>query len=468
MTKTEELAAFAIGANYEDLSPQAVDQLKIRILDSVGCALAAVGQGPTQAIRNHIREFCPQGKCTMIGGDQASPDLAAFYNGALIRYLDFNDSCLAKGETCHPSDNIAPVLAAAEYGKAGGKDFLTAMAVAYQVQCRLSDVAPVRAAGFDHVVQGSYAVAAGASRAMRLDWDHAANAIAIAGTAYNALRVTRTGKLSHWKALAYPNMAAGAVRATLLARNGITGPLEVFEGNKGFMDAMVGKFEVDWEHEDLESVRQTILKKYNAEIHSQSAIEAALALKNENHISAETIERVDLEIFDVAYNIIGGGEEGDKKRVETKEQADHSLPYLIAVALLDGNVMPEQYASDRIGREDVQTLLRKIFITPNAAYSAQFPSRMHCRIAITLKDGSKLSREQDDYPGFLTHPMSWQDCLEKFMALCAPFTSNKLLKAITDHIADCENRKISDLTGLLSRAQHRTSAKSHLATGGEK
>jgi len=137
-----------------------------------------------------------------------------------------------------------------------------------------------------------------------------------------------------------------------------------------------------------------------------------LALKNENHISAETIGRVDLEIFDVAYNIIGGGEEGDKKRVETKEQADHSLPYLIAVALLDGKVMPEQYAANRIGRSDVQNLLRKIFVRPDDAYSAQFPSRMSCRVTITLRDGSRISREQGDYPGFLTHPMSWQDTVE--------------------------------------------------------
>ena len=458
MTKAEELADFAVGANFKDLSSQAVHQLKIRLLDSVGCAIAALGQGPTPVIRDHIREFCPQGNCTMIGGGQTSPDLAAFYNGALVRYLDFNDSYLAKGETCHPSDNVAPVLAAAEYSDADGKDFLAALAVAYQVQCRLSDVAPVRAAGFDHVVQGSYAVAAGISRAMRLNPNQTANAIAIAGTASNALRVTRTGKLSHWKALAYPNMAAVVVRAALLARSGVTGPLEVFEGNKGFMDAIVGKFEINWKRENLERVTRTILKKYNAEIHSQSAIEAALSLKNENQIPVQTIERADLDIFDVAYNIIGGGEEGDKKQVETKEQADHSLPYLIAAALLDGKVMPEQYAAGRIGRSDVQRLLRKVFVTPNAEYSAQFPTRMRCRLTLTLKDGSVFSREQEDFPGFLTRPMSWQEAAGKFTALCAPFATNELIKAVADHITACENRKPGDLPSLLCQAKPRDSA----------
>lgn len=459
MTKAEELAAFAVEANYKDLSSKAVEQLKIRLLDSLGCAIGALGQGPTRVIRDHIREFCSEGKCTMIGGGQTSPDLATFYNGALIRYLDFNDSYLAKGETCHPSDNVAPVLAVAEYSNASGEDFLTALAVAYQVQCRLSDVAPVRAAGFDHVVQGSYAVAAGVSRALRLERHQAANAIAIAGTAYNALRVTRTGKLSNWKALAYPNMTAGALRAALLARSGITGPLEVFEGNKGFMDSITGKFEIEWKRENLERVTQTILKKYNAEIHSQSAVEAALSLKAENLVSAQMIERVDVEIFEVAYNIIGGGEEGDKKRVETKEQADHSLPYLIAVALLDGKVMPEQYAVERIGRADVQNLVRKIFVRPDDSYSAQFPSRMPCRVTIMLRDGSRFNRKQEDYPGFLTRPMSWQDAVGKFNALCAPFASNELIKAIANHIADCENRKPHDLTRLLCLAKPRDLAR---------
>ena len=152
----------------------------------------------------------------MIGGGKTAPDRAALINGALVRYLDFNDSFLAKGETCHPSDNLAPVLAASEYAGASGKDFLVALAVAYQVQCRLSEVAPVRDKGFDHVTQGAYAVAAGVSKALGLDAAKTANAIAISGTSLNALRVTRTGKLSNWKGLAYPFMASCALHAAFL------------------------------------------------------------------------------------------------------------------------------------------------------------------------------------------------------------------------------------------------------------
>src|SRR5207244_4609597 len=221
-----------------------------------------------------------------------------------------------------------------------GRELLTALAVAYQVQCRLSDEAPVRAKGFDHTTQGAYAAAAGIAKALALDENKTANAIAICRTAYNALRVTRTGALSHWKGLASANTAFGCTHGTFLAMHGITGPREVFEGNKGFKESIAGQFDINWAEEDLERVTRTILKKYNAEIHAQSAVEGALELRAQHTVSASDIESVQIDIFDVAFHIIGGGEEGDKTAVRTKEAADHSLPYMIAVALLDGQLLP--------------------------------------------------------------------------------------------------------------------------------
>src|SRR5437667_9894600 len=210
MTIAAGLRRLAAGASYGDLSEAAREQLKIRVLDALGCAIGALDGEPVRLVRAQVEEFDGAGPCSLIGGGHAAPDRAAFYNSALMRYLDFNDSYLAKGETCHPSDDLGAVLASAEYAGASGRDFLAALAVAYQVQCRLSDVAPVRDAGFDHVTQGAYAVAAGVARALRLAAARTAHAIAIAGTAFNALRVTRTGLLSHCKGLAYPN-GAGAV-----------------------------------------------------------------------------------------------------------------------------------------------------------------------------------------------------------------------------------------------------------------
>src|SRR5215211_7699089 len=273
------LARFVVERSWDDLSERAHEELKIRVLDALGCALGATEAPPIRAIRADLDDFGGRPLCTLIGGGRTAPDRAALFNGALVRYLDFNDSYFAPGETCHPSDNLAPVLATAEYAGASGRELLTALAVA--------------------------------------------------GTALNALRVTRTGALSQWKGLAYPFTAFGAVEATFLAAHGITGPAEVFEGNKGFMDSIAGHFEIDWEREDLERVRRTFLKRYNAEIHSQSALEALLELREAHTLDADAVERIELETFQVAYDIIGGGEEGGKKEIRTKEQADHSLPYLL-------------------------------------------------------------------------------------------------------------------------------------------
>jgi 2-methylcitrate dehydratase len=423
MSCVENLAAFVCRSAYEDLSKAAIEQLKIRVLDSLGCAVGALDGEPVRIIRQYLTEFESQGKCTLIGGGTAAPDSAALYNGALVRYLDFNDAYLAKGETCHPSDNLAAVLAAAEYADRTGRDLMAALAVAYQVQCRLSDVAPVRDKGFDHTTHGSYAVAAGVSRALGLDEIQTANAIAISGTAFNALRVTRTGQLSHWKGLAFPNTAACCTRVVFLAMNGITGPLEVFEGDKGFMDAISGVFDIDWLREDLERVKWTILKRFNAEIHSQAAIQGVLDLKLRHQFSVEEITRIEIDTFDVAFNIIGGGEEGDKTNsVTTKEQADHSLPYVIAVAILDSDVMPAQYEPVRIRSQDVQSLLRRVSVSANPAYSQRFPEEMPCRIRVVLRDGRTLIKESRDYPGFVSQPMSWEMACKKFDLLTEPYT----------------------------------------------
>ncbi len=449
MTLVEQLAAFAVGTNFEDLSKEALQQLKLRILDALGCAIGALNGPPVKLLYEQLSDFGGRPLVTLIGGGRTAPDRAAFYNSALVRYLDYNDSYIAPKETCHPSDNLGAVLAASEYRQGSGREFLVALALAYQVQCRLSDVAPVRAQGFDHTTQGAYALAAGVARALQLDRQATANAIAISGTAYNALRVTRTGSLSHWKGLAYPNTAFGATHAAFLAMRGVSGPLEVFEGNKGLMDAISGPFELDWSRENLEAVRRTSIKKYNAEFHSQSALEGVLELRTTHQLHPEDIETVDINIFDVAYHIIGGGEEGDKRQVRSKEEADHSLPYMVAVALIDGDVSPAQYEPARIVRDDVQSLLRRVTIRPDAAFSKRFPGEMPCRIQITLKDGRTLNIEKRDYEGFYTRPMSWEQASAKFERLTTPFIDAKQRASIIETVAHLETKEITALTELL-------------------
>jgi 2-methylcitrate dehydratase len=453
MLMAHELASFVVNTSYRDMSDQVVNALKIRVMDSIGCAIGAIGSPPIRMILSQIIDFESTGHCTLIAGGKASPDRAAFYNSALVRFLDFNDSFLAPNETCHPSDNLGAVLAATEYADGDGADFLLALAVAYQVQCRLSEVAPVRNRGFDHVTQGAFALAAGISRALGLDEARTTNAIGICGTAFNALRVTRTGALSNWKGLAYPNAAFCATHATFLAMRGITGPMEVFEGNKGFMDSISGRFEIEWKPGHLNRVLKTILKRYNAEIHSQSTLEGILELKSENGFTAEDVDRIEIETFDVAYNIIGGGEEGVKTVVRSKEQADHSLHYMIAVAILDDQVLPPQYADERILRDDVQELLTKIDVLPSEAFSRRFPEEMPCRIRIVLKNGVVLIKEKKDYEGFTSRPMTWEAAAMKFHGLSEGRANLALRTEILQAINQLESLRIRDFMRLLSEVR---------------
>ena len=220
----------------------------------------------------------------------------------------------------------------------------------------------------------------------------------------------------------------------------------MFEGNKGFIEAIAGPFRIDWEHEDLESVRRTILKRFNAEIHSQSAIEALLELRAAHAIETVDVERVELDTFQVAYDIIGGGEEGSKYEIATKEEADHSLPYLLAVALLDGQVLPEQYRPERIAARDVQELLRRVQVRPDDELSKRFPDEHSARIRVHMRDGRMLERKQHNYEGFHSRPMSWDTVEAKFDRLASGHADDRLRARIKAAVARLDAMGIDELT----------------------
>lgn len=451
MTEVKQLARFVADARFEQISSEAIEQLKIRVLDTIGVGIGALDAEPIVAIRGLVNDLGGSPGSTLIGGGKTAPDRAAFYNSALSRYLDFMDSYLAKGETNHPSDNFGAVLASAESVGASGKDLLTAFAVAYQVHTRLSDVAPVRDRGFDHTTQGAFAAAASAGKALGLNAEQLANAIAIAGTANVALRVTRTGNLSHWKGLAYPHASKEGTFAALLASRGITGPEAVFEGNKGFKQSVAGEFEIDWSKEDLERVKFSIIKKHNAEIHSQSALDAAQEIYSQPGYDASRIHEIRLGTFDVAFSIIGGGEEGDKQRIRTKEEADHSLPWMLAVVLLDGELSPAQYEPSRITADDVQSLMKKVTILPDQSFSDRFPAEMPADLTVVLDDGTEFNTVKSHYEGFHTKPLGWAGARAKFDALSSPFATKALRDQIADIVSRLEREPVSTLAALLAK-----------------
>jgi 2-methylcitrate dehydratase len=196
-------------------------------------------------------------------------------------------------------------------------------------------------------------------------------------------------------------------------------------------------------------VTRTIIKRHNAETHAQTAIDAVLEMKREHQFRASEVQHVAIDMFDVAFTIIGGGEEGDKHIVRTKEQADHSLPYLIAVALLDDRVSPRQFTSERILRPDVQALLHRVSVHANEAYSARFPEAMPCHVTVTLANGRQYAKDAPDYAGLGTPAMSWDSVRAKFDQLTEPYTTSALREEMAGAIRQLDSLKASHLTTLL-------------------
>lgn len=448
MTTTDELATFAHAVEYSDLTPEVREELKKRVLDSVGIAVGAMSQEPAEIVRATVEEMTTEGPCQLWGGGQTSPPDAAMYNTTLVRYLDFMDSFLAPGETPHPSDNIAAIISCGEAEGASGKDLIEAVGIAYEIQGELAWNAPVRDRGFDHVTHTVISAAAGAGTILGLDHEQLRNAIGIAGTAHNALRVTRTEGINMWKGIASANAARNAVYSAMLARNGMEGPVNLFEGQKGWKQVIAGDFSVDL-NPACEHVFETMTKRYVAETYAQSAIEGVIELADREGIDHEEVEAIRLETFAGAKLIIGGGE-GSRYEIETKAQADHSLPYMLAAALIDREVTNAAYETERIRQADIQDLLQTVEVEEDPALTERFDEgEMPAVIEIELADGTIHHVEKDEFAGHPNDPMSWNDVEEKFTTMTRNQYNEDRRTEIIDIVRNLESHDVSELVNLL-------------------
>jgi 2-methylcitrate dehydratase len=449
MTQVETLAKYAARASFADLSAESRRQLPIHILDSLGCCIAALEAGPIQACREQVTEFGGAGPCALIGGGKSNPIYAAFWHTALVRYVDFMDNFLAPTETCHTADNFGVALTIADYAGASGRDLMLAVALAYTVQSRFVDHANFMTRGFDHTAQLAFSLGAASGRLLGLDEQQIGHAIAMAAVSDASFAVVRAKPLSQWKGLASAQSALGSMNALFLARRGVEGPLRVIEGPLGIDHLLGMKIQIDWDKQGYEGVVESTIKKYNAMIHTQSAVHCMIELVNQHEIDNDKVASIEAEVFQLCYDFAGGGLYGVDKVVETKEQADHNLPYLLAVALLDHDVMPAQFTPERIIKPDVQGLLKKVSVRPNHEYTDQYPRKMPAKITIRLKDGKTIEHEVQDYPGLASHPFTWEDSVDKFDKLVAGCLDDDLRGEIKDAVHSLETIEVRDLTKLL-------------------
>jgi 2-methylcitrate dehydratase len=464
MTQVESLAKYAARASFADLSAESRRQLPIHILDSLGCSIAALGAGPIQACREQVAEFGGTGPSALIGGGQANPIYASFWHTALVRYVDFMDNFLARTETCHTADNFGVALTIADYVGGSGRDLMLGVALGYTVQSRLVDQANFMTSGFDHTTQLAFSHNAAAGRLMGLSDRQIAHAIAMAAVSDASFAVVRAKPLSQWKGLASSQSALGAMNALFLARRGVEGPLQVVEGPLGIDHLLRMKINIDWDKQGYEGIVESTIKKYNSMIHTQSAVHCMVELAKQNKLDPGKIVSIEAEVFQLAYDFAGGGLYGTDRVIQTKEQADHSLPYLLAVAILDGDVQPAQFKPDRIIKADVQGLLKKVSVRAKHEYTDEYPEKMPAKITVRFQDGKVIEHEVQDYPGLASHPFTWDDSVEKFDRLVAGRIDEGLNREIKDAVRSLENVQVRDLMKLLSRVGAAASAASSSTT----
>lgn len=446
-TIAEDLSLYTTGLTYQTLPGEVIHEVRRRLIDSLACAMGAYDSAPVQIARRVAQTRLSTPGATLIGTRaQTSPEMAAFVNGLMIRYLDYNDSYIS-GEFCHPSDNISTALAIGQVVGASGRDVIVAIVLGYEVMCRLCDAAVIRTRGWDHVTYGALTTCLVAAKLLALEPSQICHGLGLAGAANVALRQTRSGQLSMWKGAAFGNAARNGIFAALMAKEGMTGPSPIFEGDRGIWRQVSGPFTLSPLGSATVPFRilASNLKFYPADYHAQSAIDAALAVRNDlEDVSA--IERVEIETFSAAIETTAQGEE--KWNPQSRETADHSLPYCVAVALLDGEVRSAQFSESRMADPLLRTVLRSINVKENTEFSNGFPEANTNLVRVITKAGAVIERTVRYPRGHVKNPMTDAQIEDKFCGMAEPLLPTSRIRRVLDCIWQLD--ELDDLDTLLN------------------
>jgi 2-methylcitrate dehydratase len=421
---TKQLVDYTVGFSLDDV-PQAAKQAALNhLVDAVGCAIAGYRTESAQIGVRVARTVSGTRPATVFGADTVSaPAYAAMANTIMVRSLDWNDGMLAKGGG-HPSDMIPAVVGAAEVCAAPGAAVLEGTLLAYEILGGIGNVAPSNRRGWDQGLFMGAATALAVGRIYGLTEAQLANAVSLAIVPAVPLLVTRRGALSMWKGAATSAAILNAVNAVALAQAGMTGPAEPFVGTMGVFEQLTGPWELVLPADPGGRFVAEIshLKQYPAETHAQSLLGLMPAVRSWR--DPGDITSIEVECYWEMWNAIGSHE--SIYDPQNRETADHSLPYLLAVALTDGDVGVGSFTDERIADPALRPLMRKITVRENPDYTAQYrpPERglaaaPHVRVTIRAVDGA-VREEELTYPkGHALNPMTREDVDAKLARICA-------------------------------------------------
>ena len=446
---TEKLADYATTLRYEQFTPNALRATKRLLLDTLGCAIGGYRSEPARIARRLAARSRSEPPARVLGsGELTSIEAAAFANCVMARYLDFNDTFMSQ-EVAHPSDMIPAILAVADAHHADGKDVLRAIITAYEMFAVFADVCSLWDKGWDHGLYIGFGVAAGAGQLLGLTKEQTGNAIAMVGAASVPTRQTRSGALTMWKGCAAPAAARAAVYAVELAKEGMCGPSAIFEGRHGVCEQVTGPLELGafGGNGNPFAVERSGIKFFPTEYHSQ--VPLGLILKLREKVAVDDIDSVHVETYHFTYSEIGS--EPEKWRPTTRETADHSLPYMLAAALSDGEISVETFSEKRIRDPKLPPLMDRIKISENDEFTRKSPASMECRIEITTKNGARFV-EEGSYPkGHAKNPLTDAEVEQKFRALCRGMLPEDRCESIRQAVWALDGA--SDIGELLERVR---------------
>jgi len=429
------MARFALGLSYERAPQAAAHEAKRFLLDSVGCALAVLDHDDMQQAHRYICELGGNPQATVIGhGTKTNIADAALMNALLIRAMDYND-IYWKQDPSHPSDIIPAALAPAEWKGRSGKDLIVGILIAYELEMRLCLAAEpgVREVGWHHASLTQFASPFVAGRMLGLTEDQLVAACGISGSSHFTLGGVVAGHLTNMKNTADPMATEAGVRAALLASTGYSGPVELFEGKEGVFHVVKN---VRWSPEAMTAglgeqflITECGYKAFPTEALTHQPITALLEAMAENRVAPEAVAEIIVKTTTRGADILSDPSKYDP---QTKETADHSLPYCIAVAAARGNVLPSDFEEAALFDPTVRGFLSKIKVVADPGIDALFPKIKRAIVTVTTCDGRSFTRQEDYAKGSPERPLSDEDVVDKFRSNAAHALSSKAMDRVVD------------------------------------
>ncbi len=451
-TITAKMSRWAAGLTYPQLSQEAVYQAKRFLLDSVGCALGGYQQHDVKIALEVLDEIAGRGPATVIGtGKRIDAVSASLANGLMIRCMDYND-IYWKQDPSHPSDIFPAALAGCERAKSDGRELIVGLVLGHEFEMRFCEAAfpGIRERGWHHATLTAFVSPIVAGRALHLGWEQIQHAVGISASRHATLGAVTAGKLTMMKNTVDPMATQSGVLAALMAEKGYTGPEHVVDGKEGLTHCFGPSWKLNLLTDGLgESWRitQCGMKAFPTEALTHTPISAVLDIVKSNDLKPEQVEKVQIRSLARAADILSDPSKYDP---QSKETADHSLPYVIAAAIAERQVTPVQFEMKKIMDPTIRAQLKKVEVVADPEIEKVFPALQRVIVNLTTVDGQTFTKQLDYPKGDPRNPLTDAEAEEKFAALAEGVLSDGAQKKLKNAIWNLEKLgSVSKLMGLM-------------------